>query len=245
MKRWIAVGDRSEVPDWAVRYEEVATPSTLDVAADRRPDDLLLKYTGGTTGMPKGVMWTQEELFRAMGQGGSALACLPPVESLEELGSRIASSAGPAQVALMACPLMHATALGNTFQLLPLGATIVLLEGRRFDPAELWSVVESAGVTWLTMVGDAFGRPLLEELEASCGRPDLSSLKIVYSAGVMWSQEVKDGMLRHLAPDVMLIDALGSSEAPGLGVSVSTKDSSADTAVFTIGEMAQVITGLG
>lgn len=242
MKRWIAVGDRAQVPEWAVPYEDVATPSALGPVPERRPDDLLLQYTGGTTGMPKGVMWTQQELFRAMGQGGSALAGIGPAASLAEVGDRVAAHGGPPQVAMMACPLMHATALGNTFQLLPMGATIVLLEGRRFDPAELWESVDANRVTWLTMVGDAFGRPLLEALDQSPGRWDLSSLRVIYSAGVMWSQEVKHGMLRHLGPEVVLIDALGSSEAPGLGVSMSTKDASADTAVFTIGENAQVIT---
>ncbi len=243
MKRWIAVGDPTAVPDWAVPYESVATASTsLDFRPDRRPDDLLLQYTGGTTGMPKGVMWAKEDLFRAMGQGGSLLLGIQPIASLQELAERTAAATGPTQVALMACPLMHATALGNTFQMLPLGATIVLLESRRFDPAELWSAVEDNGVTWLTMVGDAFGRPLLGELDASPDRWNLDSLRVIYSAGVMWSQEVKQGMLAHLGPEVMLIDTLGSSEAPGLGVSVSTRESSSATAVFRIGEQAQVIT---
>jgi 3-oxocholest-4-en-26-oate---CoA ligase len=243
MKRWLAVGDPNAVPDWAVPYESVAAAATtLTIQPDRRPDDLLLQYTGGTTGMPKGVMWAQQDLFKAMGQGGSALLGIDPVASLQELTDRTAAATGLTEVALMACPLMHATALGNTFQMLPLGATIVLLENRRFDPAELWSTVEANGVTWLTMVGDAFGGPLLDELEKSPGRWNLDSLRVVYSAGVMWSQDVKQGMLRHLGSDVTLIDALGSSEAPGLGVSVSTQGSSSSTAEFTIGEQAQVIT---
>ncbi len=243
MKRWLAVGDPSAVPDWAVPYESVAAAVTsLDIQPDRRPDDLLLQYTGGTTGMPKGVMWTQEDLFRAMGEGGNALLGIQPIASLQELAERTAAATAPTPVALMACPLMHATALGNTFQMLPLGATIVLLEHRHFDPTELWSAVEENGVTWLTMVGDAFGRPLLAELEASPGRWNLDSLRVVYSAGVMWSHEVKQGMLRHLPPHVTLLDALGSSEAPGLGVSVSTRNvTTAATAQFTIGEQAQVI----
>jgi len=244
MKRWIAVGDPALVPGWAVHYESVAgagAPS-LDVSPERQPDDLFLQYTGGTTGMPKGVMWAQEDLFGAIGEGGSPLLGIEPVSSLDELAARNLAPTAPGPVALMACPLMHATAFGNSLQMLTLGATIVLLEGRRFDPVELWSAVESNAVTWLTMVGDAFGRPLLAELEASPGRWNLDSLSIVYSAGVMWSQEVKQGMLRHLSPTATLLDALGSSEAPGLGVSVSNRQSTAATARFTIGEKAQVIT---
>lgn len=242
MKRWLAVGDPSAVPDWAVPYESVAAAVTgLDFHRNRRPDDILLQYTGGTTGMPKGVMWAHEDLFDAMGQGGNALLGIQPVSSLPELAERNAAGAAPTPVALMACPLMHATAFGNTLQMMALGATIVLLDNRHFDPAELWSAVENNDVTWLTMVGDAFGRPLLGELDASPGRWNLDSLLVVYSAGVMWSQEVKQGMLQHLQPKVTLLDALGSSEAPGLGVSVSTQDSSTATAQFTIGEHAQVI----
>lgn len=248
MKRWIAVGDQALVPDWAVHYESVvgSGASSLDFSPARQPDDLFLQYTGGTTGMPKGVMWAQEDLFGAIGKGGSPLLGIEPISSLDELAARNAvrndAPTAPGPVALMACPLMHATAFGNSLQMLTLGATIVLLEGRRFDPVELWSAVESNVVTWLTMVGDAFGRPLLAELEASPGRWDLGSLSVVYSAGVMWSQEVKQGMLGHLSPTATLLDALGSSEAPGLGVSVSNRESSAVTAQFTIGEQAQVIT---
>ena len=244
MKRWLAVGDPAAVPDWAVPYETVAGTSDSGFPGghrERSPDDLLLQYTGGTTGMPKGVMWAHDDLFAAMGTGGNALLGIKPIASLDELAERTSASDAPNPVALMACPLMHATAFGNTMQMLTLGATIVLLENRRFDPAELWSAVEENNVNWLTMVGDAFGRPLLAELESSPGRWNLDTLQVVYSAGVMWSQEVKRGLLRHLVPEATLLDALGSSEAPGLGVSVSNRTSSAETAQFVIGEHAQVI----
>jgi len=243
MNRWLAVGDRSQLPDWATHYEDVATSNARPRTTwTRDPEDLLMVYTGGTTGMPKGVMWTQSELFRSMGLGGNALLGIEAVDSMETLSARATDPAAPNPVALMACPLMHATALGNTFQLLPCGATIVLLEGKSFDPAELWDAVERNSVNWVTMVGDAFGRPLLAELEASPSTRNLDSVGIVYSAGVMWSQEVKNGLLDHLRVDATLVDALGSTEAPGLGVSVSTKDGTAATAKFTIGENAQVIT---
>ncbi len=242
VKRWIAVGDPAAVPEWAVPYESVASATaSLDFEPDRRPDDIMLQYTGGTTGMPKGVMWTHTDLFRAMGEGGNALLGIEPIASLDELAERAASPTAPNPVALMACPLMHATAFGNSLQMLPLGATIVLLENRHFDPAELWSAVEANRVTWLTMVGDAFGRPLLAELDTTPGRWNVDSLRVVYSAGVMWSQEVKQGMLGHLPAGVTLLDALGSSEAPGLGMSMSTRSSSTATAEFRIGVHAQVI----
>jgi acyl-CoA synthetase (AMP-forming)/AMP-acid ligase II len=244
MKRWLAVGDRAAVPDWATPYEDAASSGAAapELEWSRHPDDLIMVYTGGTTGMPKGVMWTQSELFQSMGKGGNAAWGLDGVDSMQELSERIAAPGSLNQIVLEACPLMHATALGHSFAVLPAGATIVLLDGNQFDAAQLWDEVERNEVNWLTMVGDAFGRPLLAELEASPGRWNLESLGIVHSAGVMWSQEVKDGFLRHLRSDAMLLDALGSTEAPGLGSSVSTSGDSAATAKFTIGEFAQVIT---
>ncbi|MFT5531459.1 MAG: acyl-CoA synthetase (AMP-forming)/AMP-acid ligase II [Candidatus Poriferisodalaceae bacterium] len=244
MKRWLAVGPRDQVPDWATAYEDVATSGAglPDVPWERHPDDLIMVYTGGTTGMPKGVMWTQNELFLSMGMGGNAALGIAGVSSLDELAERTAAPDAKIPIVLEACPLMHATALGHSFAVLPAGATIVLLEGSTFDPQLLWSEVERHGVNWLTMVGDAFGRPLLAELDAAPDRWNLESLGIVYSAGVMWSQEVKDGFFRHLPDGSMLLDALGSTEAPGLGSSVSTAGQSAATARFTIGEFAQVIT---
>ncbi len=240
--RWYAVGPNP--PVWAVPYEDVVAPGRDDapaIEARRGPTDVIMTYTGGTTGMPKGVMWSHGELYKAMGHGGNALLGYPPAETLEDLAAA-AVARTDAPVVLEACPLMHATALGNAYAMLPLGATIVLLDRTTFDAEHLWDECVRLGVTWLTMVGDAFGRPLLAALEAHPGRWDLSRLKVLYSAGVMWSQEVKVGMLQHLPDDVMLLDVFGSTEAAGMGRSLSTKSSVAATAAFLVGELAQVIT---
>ncbi len=239
--RWYAVGPNP--PVWAVPYEDVVGAGRSDAPAievRRGPTDVIMTYTGGTTGMPKGVMWSHGELYKAMGHGGNALLGYPPAETLEDLAAA-AVDRTDAPVVLEACPLMHATALGNAYAMLPLGATIVLLDRTTFDAEHLWDECVRLGVTWLTMVGDAFGRPLLAALEAHPGRWDLSRLKVLYSAGVMWSQEVKVGMLQHLADDVMLLDVFGSTEAAGMGRSLSTKSSVAATAAFLVGELAQVL----
>lgn len=241
IKRWYAVGpDR---PDWATDYEALVAagsdnpPATQDA---RSGDDVVLTYTGGTTGMPKGVMWQHKELFAAMGNGGSPMLGIAPTESLDAMAAAVsATEKGP--VVLLACPLMHATALGNGYGMLTVGGTLVMLEGEKFDAAGLWDAVDSNNVEWLTMVGDAFARPLLAELEAHPDRWSLESLRVVYSAGVMWSREVKQAMLTHLRDDVMLIDVLGSTEAAGMGSSVSTKGQVAETASFMVGELAQVL----
>ena len=242
VKRWYAVGQ--DPPDWAVPYESVVGPgadSPPPMGWARSGRDVIMTYTGGTTGMPKGVMWSHAELFHVMGHGGNAVLGAPPIETLQELGAA-ALARTDAPVVLEACPLMHATALGNAYGLLPLGATIVLLDRPRFDAAHLWDEVDRNDVTWLTIVGDAFARPMLTELQANPGRWRLDRLKIIYSAGVMWSHEVKAGLLEHLRDDVMLLDVFGSTEAAGMGRSVSTKGEVAATAAFTVGELAQVIT---
>ena len=242
IRRWYAVGENP--PDWAVVYESVVAAGADTAPAvgwPRSSSDVIMTYTGGTTGMPKGVMWSHGELFKAMGHGGNALLGIPAPSSLVELSEAVRARRDPL-VVLEACPLMHATALGNAYGMLPLGATIVLLDRIRFDAAHLWDEVDRVGVTWLTMVGDAFARPLLAELEANPRRWKLDTLRVIYSAGVMWSREVKAAMLEHLRDDVILLDVFGSTEASGMGRSVSTKGDVAETAAFRVGELAQVIT---
>ena len=241
IRRWYAVG--ANPPPWAVPYESIVAAGADDppaVSWQRAGTDVVMTYTGGTTGMPKGVMWSHGELFRVMGHGGNALLGIPPIASLDELVDAVRSRSD-VQVVLLACPLMHATALGNAYGMLSIGSTIAVLEGTRFDAGHLWDEVDRLGVTWLTIVGDAFARPLLGELELHPGRWRLDSLRVIYSAGVMWSHEVKNGMLAHLRDDIVLVDVFGSTEAAGMGRSVSTKGSVAQTAAFMVGELAQVI----
>lgn len=241
VRRWYAVGPNP--PDWAVPYESVVGVGAEEAPKtgwSRSPRDVIMTYTGGTTGMPKGVMWSHGELSRVMGNGGNAVLGIPGSASLTELGESVRTRMN-APIVMEACPLMHATALGNAYGMLSLGATIVLLDKARFDPAHLWSEVDRLGVTWITIVGDAFARPLLGELEANPGRWKLDTLRVIYSAGVMWSREVKSAMMAHLRDDIVLLDVFGSTEAAGMGASTSTKGAIADTAAFRVGELAQVI----
>ena len=245
VKRWYAVGPGC--PDWAVPYESVVaggadSPPTM--ATPRSAEDVVMTYTGGTTGMPKGVLWQHGDLFAAMGRGGNAVLGIVAPESASALGAA-AAARPPGPIVMLACPLMHATALGNAYAILSLGGTLVLLPGERFDAAGLWDEVDRLGVEWVTMVGDAFARPMLAELQAHPGRWSLSTLQVLYSAGVMWSREVKEGLLTHLRDDVKLVDVFGSTEASGMGSSISTKGAVADTAKFMVGELAQVLSETG
>ena len=244
---WYVVDDDSGVaaPDWAVPYEGVVAAGEGPASGHtvgprgRSGDDLLLLYTGGTTGMPKGVMWRQDDLVRVLGGGGNPLVGLGPAADLAELRSRL-ESGELATTALPACPLMHGTGQFSAFISMILGGCIVTLPDARFDPAALWSAVERHGVNTISIVGDAFARPMLAALDAEPGRWDLTSVRVINSSGVMWSQEVKEGLIRHM-PGVILFDSLGSSEAVGMGASVTGAGLSAGTASFGLGAGARVI----
>ena len=236
VKRWYCVADATGPgPEWAHSYDTVVAASVGRTVAPwgRSGDHLLLLYTGGTTGMPKGVMWRQDDLFNVLGAGGNPMLGLEAVTSLDELAARV-SSFPPGLSSLIACPLMHGTGQFTSFITLAMGGAIVSLPSRRFDVGELWHEVARLGVTGIAIVGQAFAGPMLEWLDAHPGEVDLSSVGIISSSGVMWSQDNKDGLLRHV-PQAVLIDTLGSSEAVGLGSSASGGGNAAATASFMVG----------
>ncbi len=245
VRRWYVVPDEAGAgPDWAVPYESVVSGGADRVVAPwgRRGEDLLLLYTGGTTGMPKGVMWQQDDLFNVLGAGGQPLLGLAPISAVQEAGDRAATIPQESlPVTLSACPLMHGTGQFSSMITMGLGGSVVTLPDRKFDAAELWRVCADRHVTSLVIVGDAFARPMVQALEASPGNYDLSSLALISSSGVMWSHEVKEGLLEHI-PNVMLFDSFGSSEAVGMGASVSTKGAASETAAFMLGERVAVFT---
>ncbi|MFM7870590.1 MAG: AMP-binding protein, partial [Actinomycetota bacterium] len=128
--------------------------------------------------------------------------------------------ANPGLVLLTACPLMHGTGQFSSLIAMNVGGSVVSLPSRHFDPAELLGEVEKRCVQVLVIVGQAFAGPILETLERNPNGFDTSSLVMMTSSGVMWSQENKQGLLRHI-PQVVLFDSFGSSEAVGMGGSVS------------------------
>src|SRR5207244_2301887 len=121
-----------------------------------------------TTGMPKGVMWRSEDLWRAIGGGGNPVLGEPPVASLEELAARVRAR-GPGLRHLPACPLMHGTGLFTAFITLTAGGSIATLGGVNFDPHELWHAVGRHAVNTIAIVGDAFAKPMLRALDARRG----------------------------------------------------------------------------
>ena len=198
-------------------------------------------YTGGTTGMPKGVMWRQDDLFARLID--SAVRHYPVDGGLEAV--RAALEASPGGVTLLpACPLMHGTGNFPSNTVLAEGGRVCLLESRRYDPVELLDTIEREKVNGLVFVGDPFARPLLAALDEHPGQWDLSSLLMIISSGAMWSEPVKEALLRH-HPGMLLVDAFSSSEALGMGVSVSASGAAAKTASFTLGPDVKVLTDDG
>ncbi len=247
VKVWVAVAeDGFAVPDWAEDYDAIVAGdgSRFEASWGRSADDLLFMFTGGTTGMPKGVMWRQEDLFKGLGGGANLLLGLPPLETVEEAGVRAkanAESPEPQAITIPVAPLMHATGQFISFGQLISGGAIATLPSRKFEPAVLFDEVERLGVSGLIIVGLAFAAPMLECLEAHPGRWTMPSLKRIVSSGTMWSAENKQGLLKHL-PNIMLMDSLGSSEALGLASSASGGGVSAATAKFATGPNAAVFT---
>ena len=239
---WIASGaERSALPDWAQSYEEIVQHTPHD---DVRPswgrhgDDIVLIYTGGTTGLPKGVMWRQGDLLEYSRRTHPILS-LPSVQSADDIVSH--AMALPHRVSLIASPLMHAVGQMGSMAALLGGAAVAFLPSRKFDAVELWNEVERLHASRISLVGVAFCGPMLEALQAHPGRWDLSCVQYIGSSGAMWSHENKLGLLKHL-PNASLNDSFSSSEAFGMGVSVSTQGSEAATGKFVLGPECALFT---
>jgi fatty-acyl-CoA synthase len=187
------------------------------------PDDLYMLYTGGTTGMPKGVMWRN---------GDAMVECFGGSKTATSIDEFVAE-ANTELRALLAPPFMHGAGHWMSFRTWLGGGTVFVQSvPDRFDPVDIWSTVEREHINFLLIVGDAFARPLLDELDRPTGGYDLSSLTVLLSGGAPLSAPLKDEFLAHL-PTLMIVDGLGSSEAGGQVSHVSTGGGST-TGTFAI-----------
>jgi fatty-acyl-CoA synthase len=219
----------------AAPYEATAESDRPAPPAKRSPDDLLLLYTGGTTGMPKGVMWRQGDFFTRFGGGG-----IGTTPETEEAYREFVKSPPIRYRSLICPPLMHGTGWFQAMIAWLGGGVVVVLEGaRKFDAAELWRTVHAEQINAITIVGDPFAKPMAKELEENGDAYDISSVVMIASSGVMWSEETKQRLLAHHS-GVVLADAFSSSEAVGMGMSFTTAAGSVQTGKFQLSDTTKL-----
>ena len=223
LRTFIAVDDGSAgVSDSAIEalraddYDAaLATGSPRRDFGPRSPDDLYLLYTGGTTGMPKGVMWRHHDLFfGAIGGAGGGGA---PIRTPEEIADRCRE---PRTRCVPICPFMHGTAHWMAFSTLFAGGRVIIPTQHHLDPIALWQLVQREDANYIVIVGDAFARPLLDALDTPEGRAlDVSCLQVVLSGGAILSPSIKRALVERL-PALLVVDGYGASETGGQGQSV-------------------------
>ena len=237
IKAWIEVadGNKSHFSD-CIRYEEILNDYPPMERIERDPETIYMLYTGGTTGMPKGVMYKQGEFLTFLFRTLKAMGYDVP-EDLSDLEASILASKTNDEFikSLVGCPLMHGTGMWlGAFLPLLLGGTVITTSNLGFDPDKLWAQVQDKKATNIVIVGDAFAKPMLDSLDRAknSNNPyDIGSVKVIISSGVMWSAEVKQGLLSH--HNMSLMDTMGSTEG-GIGSSVTTRENPSETAKFAI-----------
>ena len=235
LKLFIEIDDGSgEHLDGAIGFEAAIESHAPQPRQAHSEDDIYMLYTGGTTGMPKGVMYRQGDFTL-----GLAVAGMGPEAPASQEGLTAAvlglQAAKAAPVSLAACPLMHGTGLWlGVFLAHFVGGTAVTYRNTHFDADVLWRLVEKERISAIAIVGDAFAKPMLAALKTaqSAGRPyDISSLRQIISSGVMFSTEVKLGFLEMA--DLVIMDAMGSTEGSMGSSIVSRAQPPGETARFT------------
>lgn len=237
--------------DGALDYEETLQSMQPMPPIDRSNDDIYMLYTGGTTGMPKGVMYDHKSFATALLAKGFEMREMEPPTDASSFGPLVQQlhAAGATGRSIPACPLMHGTGMWIG-AMIPhsQGGCVVLFDNSHFDPAALWQLAQDEKVTDITIVGDVFAKPMLAALEEAktAGQAyDLSSLQMMGSSGVMWSTEVKRGLLGHL-PHMAIVDSMGSTEG-SMGTSITTIENidSDQTAKFDMNPTTKVLTEEG
>ncbi len=238
-------GGTGQVPT-ARRYDEVVASYDPMERITRAEDDIYMLYTGGTTGMPKGVMYAMGGMTGGFVISGFPLLGATPPNVAADVAPIVGDvvRSGKQIVSIPSCPLMHGTGLwlGGFIPHL-MGGNVITLPSRSLDSDELLLAVQNEKATSVVIVGDSFAKPIIRALDAAidAGKPyDTSSLQMIISSGVMWTAEVKEQML-ELIPQTILLDAIGSTEG-SMGTQISMRGMPIETAKFSQAVTTKVFT---
>jgi 3-oxocholest-4-en-26-oate---CoA ligase len=232
-------GNDTATPAHWFDYESVLASSSSDRDfGPRSSDDLYIIYTGGTTGMPKGVMWRHEDIFFASLGGGDFDRTRGPIKTPAELGERLPEFQ---MATLGAPPFMHAAAQWTALSQMYSGGKLVIPAHGAFDVEAILDACVKEGVLAMTLVGDAMATPIADALQANPEKWDLSGLFVIASGGAVLSPVVKARLL-ELLPGKMIVDGLGSSETGVMGNKTSGMGGE-ETAEprFAVGDDVQVL----
>ncbi len=232
----------AEVAPDAIDYETALSDAEAERpdGSERSGDDRYIAYTGGTTGLPKGVVWRQEDIFFAAMGGGDVFQSGNFIATPEEIVERIPEVGG---TILTTPPLMHVSAQWGVFHSLFAGGRVVFPPHGPFDADGIWSLVAGEGVNILTIVGDAMARPLADAYAAArdAGKPhDASSLFVIGSGGAVLSTQAK-ARLTELLPSLMVVDGFGSSETGIVGSKMHVTGDTTTAPKFTVNAQTQVL----
>ncbi len=228
----------------AISYGDVIADHDPLPRIERSEDDVYMLYTGGTTGMPKGVMYDTGGITGFFCTLGFPAVGLPAPESAASIAPLVRQlhDSGATSVSITGAPLMHGTGLWLGALMHHLGGGhVVTLTNRSLDADELLDAIQRHGCTHNTIVGDSFAKPIIRAIDAAIerGEPyDTSTLKMIVSSGVMWTTEVKEALLDRI-PQAILYDAIGSSEG-SMGNQVTMRGVPTETAKFTMNPTTKV-----